>query len=98
MFKSTRSTFACFEGIMINLHICYEYFINSKRLISDWQMQQIQKRNGVISLMKWRQKLKKSFVTINDFLDHICYIADLTRSVDNIAIGSSIDDGYDIKF
>ena len=63
----------------------------SGRLISDWQIQQIHRRNGVIGLMTWKQKLKqKSYVDINDFVDHICYIADLTGSVDNIAIGSRI--------
>lgn len=93
--EATRSTFDCFEGTIINSHTCCRHFIDSERLISDWQIQQIHKRNGVIGLMTWSQKLKeKSVVDINDFVDHIYYIADLTGSVDNIAIGSSMDGGY----
>lgn len=96
--EATRSTFACFEGVIINSHTCCRHFVDSERLISDWQIQQIHKRNGVIGLMTWKEKLKeKSFVDINDFVDHICYIADLTGSVNNIAIGSSMDGGYGVE-
>lgn len=96
--EATRSTFDCFEGIIINSHTCCRHFVDSKRLISDWQIQQIHKRNGVIGLMTWKQKLKeKSVVDINDFVDHICYIADLTGSISNIAIGSSMDGGYGVE-
>ncbi len=96
--EAARSTFDCFEGIIINSHTCCRHFIDSERLISDWQIQQIHKRNGVIGLMTWKQKLKeKSVVDINDFVDHICYIADLTGSVNNIAIGSSMDGGYGVE-
>ena len=96
--EAAQSTFDCSDGIIINSHTCCRHFINSERLISDWQIQQIHRRKGVIGLMTWRQKLKqKAIVNINDFVDHICYIADLTGSVDNIAIGSSMDGGYGVE-
>lgn len=96
--EAAHSTFDCSNGIIINSHTCCRHFIDSERLISDWQIKQIHRRNGVIGLMTWRQKLKqKSSVGINDFVDHISYIADLTGSVNNIAIGSSMDGGYGVE-
>lgn len=96
--ETVCSTFDCSNGIIINSHTCCRHFIDSERLISDWQIQQIHKRNGVIGLMTWKQKLKQeTFVDINDFIDHVCYIADLTGSIQNVGIGSSMDGGYGVE-
>ena len=95
---ATESILELFEGVIINSHTTCRHFIEGERFISDSQIKGIHKHNGVIGLMTWKQKLKESsIVTIDDYIDHMCYIAMLTGTIDNIAIGSSMDGGYGVE-
>lgn len=93
--ESADDVFKNFDGIVINSHTTCRSYINEKRLICDDHIRRISNRNGVIGLMTWKQKLNiDENVTLDDYIDHICHILNITGKVDNIAIGSSMDGGY----
>lgn len=92
---SILETFDCFNGRVINTHTTCRSFVDDERLISDEQIVEIGKRKGIIGLMTWDKKIKKSSsVTIDDFIDHIDHIIELIGNTDCVGIGSSMDGGY----
>ncbi len=93
--KSADRVLLTSSSIVINTHTACKHFVNNDRLIDDFQIHAIHKLNGVIGLMTWNKQLKSNnSVSLDDYIDHIDYISDITGSVENIAIGSSMDGGY----
>ena len=93
-----ENTFSETSGMIINSHTCCRHFSNDERYINDYQIRNIHQRNGVIGLMTWASKLKKrTSAAIADYVDHISYVCDVVGSIDNVAIGSSMDGGYGVE-
>ena len=96
--ESVNNLFDIYNGIVINSHTTCRHFIEDKRLISDKHILKIHEHKGVIGLMTWKNKLKNNAeVGIDDYIDHICYIANITGNTDSIAIGRSMDGGYGVS-
>lgn len=82
-----------------NSHTCISGVVDHGRNISDERVKAIGKCNGVmgITTLKGFVKGKVSHfnderVTVDDFVKHINYVADLLGTVDNIAIGTDNDE------
>ena len=94
---AANDVFDTYEGLVINTHTACRHFVSDTRLISDCQIKKIQERNGVIGLMTWGDKLKGNLtVEIDDYIDHICHVANVAGNTDLIGIGSSMDGGYGV--
>lgn len=91
-------TFDETKGMIINSHTCCRHFLDDERYICDSQIKKIQQRDGIVGLMTWASKLKGTPVaSIADYVDHISYICDILGTIDNVAIGSSMDGGYGVE-
>lgn len=83
------------DTVIVNTHTACKHFVNDARLITDSQIRKINERNGVIGLMTWGSKLSnRPSVSLTDLINQIEHIANITGTMDNVAIGSSMDGGY----
>lgn len=93
--KAADRVLSMSNAIVINSHTACRHFVDSNRLTDDFQIKAINKLEGVIGLMTWNKKLKSNkTVLVDDYVDHIDYISNITGTIENIAIGSSMDGGY----
>lgn len=85
-----------YSGVVINSHTSCQAICPGERQTTDQQIIQIHKKNGVLGLMLWDKILNANGqdASLNNILDHINHIYNLTGCVDNIAIGSSMDGGF----
>ena len=78
--------------------------VEGDRQLSDWQIQQIAKRDGVIGMLIFNFLIKprgtknksKQDVTLKDLVHHIDHICQLVGSADNVGIGSDLDGGFGV--
>ena len=80
------------QGRIIATHSCVNSLCENVRNLTDGQIKYIAKKGGIIGVCFYNKFLtnKKEYATIDDIIDHITYIANLT-SILNVGIGSDFD-------
>jgi len=78
-------------------HSCTRALAENPRNISDEQIKACAAKNGVIGLSPWGPMVMKTGQierpTVDDFIDHIDYVAQLLGSTENIGVGTDMSLG-----
>lgn len=91
-----------YEGVLIASHSNPRHFVDRDRMLSDEMILRLAERDGVMGLVPynrfmspdWSLGSPKDQLTIDDFIDMIDYVCQLTGSVHHVGIGTDWDGGF----
>ncbi len=91
-----------YDGPVIASHSNPRRFVNSDRMLTDEMIQRLAERDGVIGIVpfnrfmtsRWYRGMPKEQVTIDQYIDIIDYVCQITGSAAHVGIGSDWDGGF----
>lgn len=94
--QSAQESIDLYDHCVINSHTNCQTISPGERQISDRLIKAIHKKDGLVGLMMWNRTINPmlSSVTLDDYIEHVNHILNLTGCSKSVAIGSSMDGGF----